>query len=54
MKRITGPMLGFKPFDTAQYTLTGIELMHMLRKDQIEEGVEQGPTPAQQFDPLAA
>jgi putative transposase len=30
VKRITRPMLGFKSFDAAQYTLTGIELMHML------------------------
>jgi putative transposase len=54
VKRITRPMLGFKSFDTAQCTLAGIELMHMLRKGQIEEGVEQGLTPAQQFYSLAA
>jgi putative transposase len=47
-------MLGFKSFDAAQCTLTGIELMHMLRKGQREEGVEQGLTPAQQFYALAA
>jgi putative transposase len=54
VKRVTRPMLGFKSFDAAQCTLTGIELMHMLRKDQLEEGVEQGLTPAQQFSSLAA
>jgi len=54
VKRITRPMLGFKSFDTAQYTLVGIELMHMLRKGQIEEGVEQSLTPAQRFYSLAA
>jgi putative transposase len=54
VKRVTRPMLGFKSFDAAQCTLTGIELMHMLRKDQLEEGVEQGLTPAQQFYSLAA
>jgi putative transposase len=54
VKRVTRPMLGFKSFDAAQYTLTGIELMHMLRKDQLGEGVEQGLTPAQQFYALAA
>jgi transposase-like protein len=32
VKRVTRPMLGFKPFDAAQSTLAGIELMHMLRK----------------------
>jgi transposase-like protein len=32
VKRVTKPMLGFKSFEAAQSTLTGIELMHMLRK----------------------
>jgi putative transposase len=54
VKRVTRSMLGFKSFDAAQCTLTGIELMHMLRKDQLEDGVEQGLTPAQQFYSLAA
>jgi putative transposase len=54
VKRVTRPMLGFKSFGAAQCTLTGIELMHMLRKGQWEEGVEQGFTPAQQFYSLAA
>jgi putative transposase len=54
VKRITRPMLGFKSFNTAQCTLAGIELTHMLRKGQLEEGVEQGLTPAQQFYSLAA
>ena len=55
VKRATRPMLGFKSFDTAQYTLAGIELMHMLKKGQLagEEGVE-GLTPAEQFYALAA
>jgi transposase-like protein len=55
VKRITRPMLGFKSFDTAQYTLAGIELMHMLKKGQLagEEAVE-GLTPAEQFYALAA
>ena len=34
VKRVTRPMLGFKSFDAAQSTLVGIELMHMLRKNQ--------------------
>jgi putative transposase len=54
VKRVTRPMLGFKSFGAAQCTLTGIELMHMLRKGQWEQGVEQGFTPAQQFYALAA
>jgi putative transposase len=47
-------MLGFKSFDAAQGTWTGIELMHMLRKGQLEEGAEQGLPPAAQFYALAA
>jgi putative transposase len=55
VKRLTRPMLGFKSFDTAQSTLAGIELMHMLKKGQLagEEAVE-GLTPAEQFYALAA
>jgi len=54
VKRVTRPMLGFKSFDAAQYTLAGVELMHMLRKEQLEAGVEQGLTVAEQFSSLAA
>jgi putative transposase len=54
VKRITRPMLGFKSFDAAQSTLVGIELMHMLRKRQLDDGVEQGLTAAEQFYALAA
>src|SRR5881296_4642306 len=54
VKRITHPMLGFKSFDAAQGTLVGIELMHMIRKGQLEDGIEQGRTAAAQFYALAA
>src|SRR2546422_983430 len=54
VKPVTRPMLGFKAFDAAQSTLTGIELMHMLRKGQLEDGIEQGRTAAAQFYALAA
>ena len=54
VKRVTRPMLGFKAFDAAQSTLTGIELMPMLRKGQLADGVEQGLTAAEQFYSLAA
>jgi putative transposase len=54
VKRVTRPMLGFKAFEAAQRTLAGIELMHMLRKGQLEGGIEQGQTPAEQFYSLAA
>ena len=55
VKRITRPMLGFKSFDAAHYTLAGVELMHMLKKRQMrsEEG-EESLTPAAQFYALAA
>ena len=46
-------MLGFKSFDTAQYTLARIERMHMLKKGQLAGAVE-GLIPAEQFDALAA
>jgi len=46
-------MLGFTSFDAAQATLVGIELMHMLRKRQLRDGVEQGLTAAEQFYALA-
>ncbi|WP_156747667.1 DDE-type integrase/transposase/recombinase, partial [Methylosinus sp. 3S-1] len=32
VKRVTRPMLGFKSFRSAAATLSGIELMHMIRK----------------------
>jgi transposase-like protein len=54
VKRITRPMLGFKSFATAQATLVGIELIHMLRKGQLAERGEQGLTVAEQFYTLAA
>ena len=54
VKRVTRPMLGFKAFDAAQSTLTGIELMHMLRKGQLAGGREQGRSAAEQFYALAA
>jgi transposase-like protein len=55
VKRVTRPMLGFKSFAAAQSTLTGIALMHMIKKRQrvVEERTE-GLTAAEQFYPLAA
>ena len=55
VKRITRPMLGFKSFEAAQYTLAGVELMHMLKKGQLAgEEAGEGLTPTQQFYALAA
>jgi transposase-like protein len=55
VQRVTRPMLGFKAFDAAQGTLAGIELMHMIKKEQmvVEEGRE-GRTAAELFYSLAA
>ena len=53
IKRITKPMLGFKSFQTAKNILAGIELMHMIRKGQLNIAeVEEMPF-ADQFYPLA-
>jgi transposase-like protein len=55
VKRVTHPMLGFKSFDAAQVTLAGIELMHMLKKQQMMvEAGDESLTAAQQFYALAA
>ena len=54
VKRVTRPTLGLKSFEVAQQTLVGIELMHMLRKGQMNNGVGQGLTVAEQFYSLAA
>ena len=53
VKRITKPMLGFKSFQSAKNILSGIELMHMIRKGQlIMEGAEKMSF-AEQFYALA-
>lgn len=36
IKRKTNQMLGFKSLETARSTLSGIEIMHMIHKGQIE------------------
>ena len=54
VKRVTRPMLGCKSFEAAHDTLVGIELMHMRRKQQLDDEVEQGLTVAERFYALAA
>ena len=54
VKRITRPMLGFQAFEAAQCTLTGIELMRMIRKGQMEGDEFEGLTVAEQFYALAS
>lgn len=51
VKRIIKPMLGLKSFRSARNTLAGIEIMHMIRKGQLQNGGDF--TPAQQFYSLA-
>jgi transposase-like protein len=53
VKRVTRPMLGFPSFHTARRTLVGIELIHMRHKGQMDDGIEQGRTVAEQFYSLA-
>jgi transposase-like protein len=47
IKRIVKPMMGFKTFNTARRTLSGIEAMNMIRKGQVKEGTEQGDSVSQ-------
>ena len=37
IKRKTNQMLGFKSYDSAKNTISGIEIMHMTHKGQVEE-----------------
>ncbi|MDN0075078.1 IS6 family transposase [Crenobacter sp. SG2303] len=53
VKRRTRPMLGFKNFWMARRILIGIEIMHAIRKGQLERE-SAGLTPAEQFYGLAA
>ena len=43
VKGRTGPMLGFKSFQSARRTLAGVELVHMLRKRQHVDSAELSP-----------
>jgi putative transposase len=52
VKRVTRPMLGFKSFRSAAATLAGVEVMHMIRKEQMRARGKLRP--AQQFYALAA
>ncbi len=41
IKRISKPMMGFKSFNSAKKTLSGIESMNMIRKGQVKR-IDQG------------
>jgi putative transposase len=53
VKRITRPMLGFKTFRCARILVAGIEVMHMIRKGQLEDIKDQASSAANQFYSLA-
>ena len=54
VKRVTRPMMEFKSFEAAQSTLTGIELIYMIRKGQLEGNEVEGLSAAEQFYALAS
>jgi len=59
IKRRTRPMLGFKSMASAAIILEGIELIHMIRKGQMDWPAHprndgRNPSIAQQFEALAA
>ncbi|MBD2026859.1 DDE-type integrase/transposase/recombinase, partial [Leptolyngbya sp. FACHB-711] len=46
IKRIVKPMMGFKTFNSARRTLSGIEAMNMIRKGQVN-GIDRGDSVSQ-------
>jgi transposase-like protein len=54
IKRRVRPMLGFKSADSARVILGGIELIHMMRKQQANYACNQQLSLAEQFHLLAA
>ena len=53
IKRVTRPMLNFKSFRSARNMLTGVELMHIIRKDQFAIDGATAMSFADQFYALA-
>jgi transposase-like protein len=54
IKRRVRPMLGFKAMDSARAILGGIEMIHMMRKQQAKYACNRQPSLAEQFEILAA
>jgi putative transposase len=54
IKRRVRPMLGFKSIDSARAILSGIEMVHMMRKQQAKYACNLQPSLAEQFNLLAA
>ena len=53
VKRVTGSMLGFKSFWSARIIIAGIEIMHMIRKGQMNWPEGSTMSAADQFYSLA-
>jgi len=53
VKRLTGPVLGFKSFWSGRCTIAGIETMHAIRKGQLLTAENESQTLAEQFYALA-
>ncbi len=53
IKRRIRPMLGFKSQATASVILSGIEMIHMMRKRQARFAFNPNPSLAEQFTILA-
>jgi transposase-like protein len=54
IKRRIRPMLGFKSLNSARMILGGIEMVHMMRKQQAKYAHNLQPSLAEQFDLVAA
>jgi transposase-like protein len=54
IKRRIRPMLGFKSMASARVILSGIEMVHMMRKGQAKYACNRQPSLAEQFERLAA
>jgi putative transposase len=54
VKRVVRPILGFKSFWSARCTIAGIEIMHTIRKGQLDSTQIGARTLAEQFYALAA
>jgi transposase-like protein len=54
IKRRVRPMLGFKSTTTARVILSGIEMVHMMRKGQAKYACNSNLSLAEQFERLAA
>jgi transposase-like protein len=54
IKRRVRPTLGFKSVDSARAILGGIEMVHMMRKQQAKYAHNRQPSLAEQFERLVA